>query len=365
MQILASIPSPSQGVGTRTRAAPGIRPVHHPGRHRRRLVGAAAGSPAAAARHGRRRRGVGGAVRPRRRPDLPRHHRLPAYFGDGARPGRRAADLEGRPRHLGRHRLRRARRLDRLPAARDPAPGRSPTRWRPASCSPRRSAAWATGSTRSCSAGPTDLPWGLEIDPAHRPERATSSTRPTTRPSSTSSSGRRRRRLVIWADRRFRLGHGRAFALYVAALHASAALDREAAGRPGHHILGLRLNDWTSDRRSSCWRGDLLRRLRQASDPDVRSGRRARARGGASPASGPGRGRAGGRAEATATGATPTSGQPRPGWGPRPVGPPNQWAPRPAREAPMRPRASADGGARLRPAPRAAAKVDVVTSERE
>jgi hypothetical protein len=34
---------------------------------------------------------------------------------------------------------------------------------------PRPSAGSATGSTRRCSAGPTDLPWGLEIDPEHRP----------------------------------------------------------------------------------------------------------------------------------------------------------------------------------------------------
>ena len=46
----------------------------------------------------------------------------------------------------------------------------SPTRWRPASSSRRRSGGWATTSTRSSTARPTTLPWGLEIyrrvDPA-------------------------------------------------------------------------------------------------------------------------------------------------------------------------------------------------------
>jgi prolipoprotein diacylglyceryl transferase len=52
--------------------------------------------------------------------------------------------------------------------------------------------------------------------------------------------------LVIWADRRFKLGHGRAFALYVAAYCAGRGWIEYMRVDDAHHILGLRLNVWTS-----------------------------------------------------------------------------------------------------------------------
>ncbi|MFJ6729174.1 prolipoprotein diacylglyceryl transferase [Streptomyces sp. NPDC091281] len=52
--------------------------------------------------------------------------------------------------------------------------------------------------------------------------------------------------LVIWADRRFRLGHGRAFALYVAAYCAGRFWIEYLRVDDAHHILGLRLNNWTA-----------------------------------------------------------------------------------------------------------------------
>ncbi|GGR71908.1 prolipoprotein diacylglyceryl transferase 1 [Streptomyces humidus] len=52
--------------------------------------------------------------------------------------------------------------------------------------------------------------------------------------------------LVIWADRRFKLGHGRAFALYVAAYCVGRAWIEYMRVDDAHHILGLRLNDWTA-----------------------------------------------------------------------------------------------------------------------
>jgi prolipoprotein diacylglyceryltransferase len=52
--------------------------------------------------------------------------------------------------------------------------------------------------------------------------------------------------LVIWADRRFKLGHGRAFALYVAAYTAGRAWIEALRIDPANRLLGLRLNDWTS-----------------------------------------------------------------------------------------------------------------------
>jgi prolipoprotein diacylglyceryl transferase len=52
--------------------------------------------------------------------------------------------------------------------------------------------------------------------------------------------------LVIWADRRFRLGHGRAFALYVAAYCVGRGWIEYMRVDDAHHVLGLRLNDWTA-----------------------------------------------------------------------------------------------------------------------
>jgi prolipoprotein diacylglyceryl transferase len=52
--------------------------------------------------------------------------------------------------------------------------------------------------------------------------------------------------LVIWADRRFKLGHGRAFALYVAAYCAGRFWIEYMRVDEAHEILGLRLNNWTS-----------------------------------------------------------------------------------------------------------------------
>ncbi|MFC9157536.1 prolipoprotein diacylglyceryl transferase [Streptomyces bauhiniae] len=52
--------------------------------------------------------------------------------------------------------------------------------------------------------------------------------------------------LVIWADRRFKLGHGRAFALYVTAYCTGRAWIEYMRVDDAHHILGLRLNVWTA-----------------------------------------------------------------------------------------------------------------------
>jgi prolipoprotein diacylglyceryl transferase len=52
--------------------------------------------------------------------------------------------------------------------------------------------------------------------------------------------------LVIWADRRFKLTHGRAFALYVAAYTLGRAWIETLRIDEAHHVLGLRLNAWTS-----------------------------------------------------------------------------------------------------------------------
>jgi prolipoprotein diacylglyceryl transferase len=93
---------------------------------------------------------------------------------------------------------------------------------------------------------PTDLPWALAIDTAHRPagyaDQATY--HPTFLYELVWNVGVAA--LVVWADRRFRLGHGRAFALYVAAYTVGRGWIEALRIDPAHKVLGLRLNDWTS-----------------------------------------------------------------------------------------------------------------------
>jgi len=96
--------------------------------------------------------------------------------------------------------------------------------------------------------GPTTLPWGLRIDPA-------SATFPDGYPADTlfhptflyemlwNLAGAA---LLIYLDRRFRLGHGRVFWLYVV-LYTTGRLWIELLRiDPAEHVLGLRLNVWTS-----------------------------------------------------------------------------------------------------------------------
>ncbi|GAA2101346.1 prolipoprotein diacylglyceryl transferase [Actinomadura alba] len=52
--------------------------------------------------------------------------------------------------------------------------------------------------------------------------------------------------LVIWAGRRFRLTHGRTFALYVAAYTVGRFWIESLRIDDAHHLLGMRLNNWTA-----------------------------------------------------------------------------------------------------------------------
>ena len=93
---------------------------------------------------------------------------------------------------------------------------------------------------------PTTLPWGLEIDPAHRPEGYTqfATFHPTFLYEAIWNLGVIA--IVILADRRFKLGHGRAFALYVAGYTAGRAWIENLRIDTVNHFLGLRLNVWTA-----------------------------------------------------------------------------------------------------------------------
>jgi prolipoprotein diacylglyceryl transferase len=95
---------------------------------------------------------------------------------------------------------------------------------------------------------PTDLPWALEIDPEHRPAGyfQDDTFHPTFLYECLWNLGAFG--FVVWADRRFRLGHGRVAALYVMAYTLGRGWiemlridDVEL-----QNVGGLRFNVWTS-----------------------------------------------------------------------------------------------------------------------
>ena len=93
---------------------------------------------------------------------------------------------------------------------------------------------------------PSTLPWALEISPAHREtsmlDKATY--QPTFLYESIWDLGVAG--LVIWAERRFSLGWGRAFALYVMAYTVGRGWIEYLRVDTANHILGVRLNVFTA-----------------------------------------------------------------------------------------------------------------------
>lgn len=93
---------------------------------------------------------------------------------------------------------------------------------------------------------PTSLPWGLQIDPAFRPAgyEGFDTFHPTFLYESAWMVGVAL--VLIWADRRFQMGHGRVFALYVALYCAGRLWIELLRIDTANHVLGLRLNVWTA-----------------------------------------------------------------------------------------------------------------------
>ncbi len=108
---------------------------------------------------------------------------------------------------------------------------------------------WGNWFNQELFGKPTTLPWGLEIpDVSKRPEgyQQFETFHPTFLYECIWDLGVAG--LVIWADRKFRLGHGRAFALYVAAYCAGRGWIEYMRIDPveANDVFGLRLNVWTS-----------------------------------------------------------------------------------------------------------------------
>ncbi|WP_374109465.1 prolipoprotein diacylglyceryl transferase [Actinotalea sp. K2] len=96
--------------------------------------------------------------------------------------------------------------------------------------------------------GPTDLPWGLRIDPAgpsfpdgYPPETLFHPTFLYEMLWNLAAAA-----LIIWLDRRYRMGHGRVFWLYVLTYTVGRLWIEMLRIDPAEQVLGLRLNVWTS-----------------------------------------------------------------------------------------------------------------------
>ncbi len=105
---------------------------------------------------------------------------------------------------------------------------------------------WGNWFNQELFGGPTTLPWGVEIDLQHRPVDYldVATFQPTFLYESLwmlAVAG-----ILVLVDRRWRLGHGRLFALYVA-LYAMGRLPIELLRiDPANEILGVRVNVWVS-----------------------------------------------------------------------------------------------------------------------
>ena len=105
---------------------------------------------------------------------------------------------------------------------------------------------WGNWFNQELFGRPSSLPWAVEIEPSQRPDRFLDE--PTFHPTFLYESlwnllvvG-----LLLWAERRWRLRKGGLFALYVAAYTVGRFWIEALRVDETHHILGLRLNDWTS-----------------------------------------------------------------------------------------------------------------------
>ncbi len=107
---------------------------------------------------------------------------------------------------------------------------------------------WGNWFNQELYGRPTDLPWGLEIDVAHRPAQYldVATYHPTFLYECLWNLAAVA--LLVWLDRRYRLGHGRVAALYVMLYTAGRGWieNLRIDDVQLDDVLGLRLNVWTS-----------------------------------------------------------------------------------------------------------------------
>ena len=105
---------------------------------------------------------------------------------------------------------------------------------------------WGNWFNQELFGRPTTLPWGLEIDAAHRPAgyEQYSTFHPTFLYESLWCVVIAI--VLIWADRRFTMGHGRVFLLYIA-LYTTGRFGFELVRiDDANRIFGLRVNTWVA-----------------------------------------------------------------------------------------------------------------------
>lgn len=105
---------------------------------------------------------------------------------------------------------------------------------------------WGNWFNQELFGAPTTLPWGLEIAPQFRPEGYAEfeTFHPTFLYESLWMLAVAL--VLIWADKRFRMGHGRVFALYVLLYTLGRVWIEYLRIDTANTILGVRLNVWTS-----------------------------------------------------------------------------------------------------------------------
>jgi prolipoprotein diacylglyceryl transferase len=105
---------------------------------------------------------------------------------------------------------------------------------------------WGNYFNQELYGGPTTLPWALRIDPAHRPADSPEIAlyHPTFLYESLWNVAVAV--LLLWVDRRFTVPRGKLFALYVAAYTLGRGAIEGLRIDHANYFLGLRLNEWTS-----------------------------------------------------------------------------------------------------------------------
>lgn len=105
---------------------------------------------------------------------------------------------------------------------------------------------WGNWFNQELFGRPTTMPWGLEISAVHRPVgyEEFEVFHPTFLYESIACVAIAF--IVIWADKRFTMGHGRVFALYVALYCSARGAIETLRIDEANHILGIRINVFTS-----------------------------------------------------------------------------------------------------------------------